>query len=391
MLLAGLSSLAGAGSGMAQKAEITVGTALSLTGRFSADANDHLKAYQLFIEEVNGKGGVMVKGLGKRLPLKLVSYDDQSDASTSAKLYERLITGERVDLLWSSWGSGNNFAVTAVTEKHRFPMVLASAASDSIYNRGFRHIFNTTDLASVLPRAVATYLRSRPREIRSVAILYENFLFTASLNDALLKDLAGSGVNIVLNEKYPIAGKDFTGLLTKVKSLAPDALVLLNIMPASIYATRQMREIGLAPRFYAVGVGPMFTKEFTEGLGPLAEGVVEMGFWHPDLPYPGARSFDDRFSARYGKPPSTDAAYAYMAAQILAEAVERAGRLDREKIAEVLRRDEFVTIGGKYRYDERGVNVHQNPFLVQVQNGRRVVVWPQELTRNQLRFPVFAR
>ena len=80
-----------------------------------------------------------------------------------------------------------------------------------------------------------------------------------------------------------------------------------------------------------------------------------------------------------------------MAAQILTGAVERAGSLDREKIAEVLRKEEFASIGGKYKYDERGVNVNQNPFLTQVQNGKRVIVWPAELTKTQLRLPVFAK
>src|SRR3990172_1953424 len=107
-LTLGVGLLCLAAPGEAQKTEITVGAALSTTGRFSTEAGDALKAYQLFIEETNAAGGVSVRSLGKRLPLRLVSYDDQSDASTAAKLYERLITTDKVDLLFSPWGSGHN-------------------------------------------------------------------------------------------------------------------------------------------------------------------------------------------------------------------------------------------------------------------------------------------
>ena len=390
-LTLGVGLLCLAAPGEAQKTEITVGAALSTTGRFSTEAGDALKAYQLFIEETNAAGGVSVRSLGKRLPLRLVSYDDQSDASTAAKLYERLITTDKVDLLFSPWGSGHNFAVTAVTEKHQFPVVMASAAADSIFNRGFKYIFSTVNIASVMPSAVVSYLKTKRDEIRSVAVLYENFLFTASLRDTLVGELKAAGFNVVADERYPLGGKDFTTLLIKVKSLNPDALLVYNIMPASIYATRQMREVGFVPKFYFVNIGPMFTKEFVEGLGPQSEGVVEFGFWHPDLPYPGAKDFAGRYQAKYGHPPSTDSAYAYMAAQILMQAVEKAGVLERERIAETLRREEFVCIGGKFKYDARGVNLYQKPFLAQVLGGKREIVWPPELTKVQLRFPVFAK
>ena len=71
----------------APKSEIVVGASFSLTGRFSTEAAEHLRAYQLFIEETNAAGGVMLRSLGKKLPIRLQQYDDQSDPSAAAKLY----------------------------------------------------------------------------------------------------------------------------------------------------------------------------------------------------------------------------------------------------------------------------------------------------------------
>src|SRR5678815_2089919 len=103
-VLTALLALAVTSVAHAQKSEIVVGASFSSTGRFSTEAAEHLRAYQMFIDETNAGGGVMVKSLGKKLPIKLVQYDDQSDPSAAAKLYEKLITSDKVDLLFSPWG-----------------------------------------------------------------------------------------------------------------------------------------------------------------------------------------------------------------------------------------------------------------------------------------------
>jgi len=389
VVLAALLVLALAPLAHAQKSEIVVGASFSTTGRFSTEAAEHLRAYQMFIDETNAAGGVMVKSLGKKLPIKLVQYDDQSDPSAAAKLYEKLITSDKVDLLFSPWGSGPNFAVTAVTEKHKVPMVLASASADNIFNRGFKYIYATTDIASMLPRPLVDVLKAKKADVKKVAVLYENFLFTTSLNEVFTKSVKDEGFELVLNERYPLASQDFSGMMTKVKAASPDALVTLCMMPACIYATRQAREAGVTPKLFHINIGPMYVKEYMEPLGAKnTEGIVETGFWHPDLPYPGARAFHDRFTARYGRPPSTDAAYAWMAAQHLFQAVEKAGTLDREVINATFKKEEFTSIGGTFKYDERGVNKNPRPFLSQVQDGKRVVAWPTELTKTPLRFPL---
>lgn len=373
------------------KSEITVGFALSLTGRFSTEAGDVFTTYQMWAEEVNRRGGISLRDQGRRLPVRLVWYDDNSDASTSAKLYERLILQDRVDLLLSPWGSGINFAVTAITEKHGYPMTLTSASSDTIYERGFRHVFAIDAMASAHTESVLKVMQELGEKVRSAAVLYENFLFTEIAAKGFKEKAERAGLRLVLYERYPLAARELTSLLVRVKSAQPDALVVLNIMPAGLYLTRQMREMGIAPNLYFMLIGPAYEKEFREPLGPLAEGILENGDWHPDLPFPGAREFAERYRARARKEYSFDAAFAYMAGQVLEQAVEKAGTLDRAKITEVLHREEFATIGGAYRYDERGVNKLQDRqnFLVQVQGGQRVIVWPPAYAKAKLRFPVF--
>jgi branched-chain amino acid transport system substrate-binding protein len=367
--------------------EIVVGYSISLTGKFSTEASDVHRAYQLWVEEINKRGGVAVKEAGRKLPVRLMHYDDSSDTNNAIRNYERLITKDEVNLLFSPWGSGHNFAISALTEKYQFPIILATAAADRIFERNFKYIFETTQLASRMYDAVVDYLGAVRDRVKTVAIAYENFLFTQSLHDVLKPKLEKAGFQIVADEQYPLGGQDFTSLLTKIKGAKPDAFLLINIMPSSIYVTRQMNEIDFKPRLYAVNIGPMYTDEFIGKLGGVTEGIIENGFWSPDLPYDGARAFFDAYGAKYSRNPSTDGAYAYIAAQILQQAVEQAGTLNRDKVAQTLHSGKFTSILGPYEYDERGVNKHQLIFLCQVQGGKRVTIWPKEIAKASPRLP----
>jgi branched-chain amino acid transport system substrate-binding protein len=363
------------------KSEIVFGYSVSLSGKFSTEGADTHRAYQMWAEEVNKRGGIEVKQFGRKLPVKLVHYDDTSDTNAALRNYERLMSRDQVDGLFSPWGSGINFAITAVTEKNKYPIVLSSAAADSIFNRGFKYIFGATQLASTLFNGLADYIIANKSEIRTVAIAHENFLFTQSLRSAFLPRLEKGGVKVVVDEQYPLGGQDFTTVLTRMKAANPDAVVAINIMPSSVYFTRQMAEIGLKPKLYAVNIGPMFQHDFIEKLGAASENIMENGFWHPDLPYEGARRFFDAYTAKYNRIPSTDAAYAHIATQVMQQAIEQAGTLEREKIAQTLRAGKFNTILGPYEYDERGANKQQLSFVAQVQDGKRVIVWPKEIAK----------
>lgn len=377
-LVIGLAAHGGAAQAQG-KSEIVFGYSVSLTGRFSTEGADTHRAYQMWAEEVNKGGGIEVKQFGRKLPVKLVHYDDTSDTNAALRNYERLMSRDQVDGLFSPWGSGINFAITAVTEKNKYPMVLSSAAADAIFNRGFKYIFGATQLASNLFNGLADYIIANKNEIRTVAIAHENFLFTQSLRSAFVPRLEKGGVKVVVDEQYPLGGQDFTSVLTRIKAANPDAVVAINIMPSSVYFTRQMAEVGLKPKLYAVNIGPMFQQDFIEKLGPASENIMENGFWHPDLPFEGARRFFEAYTAKYKRTPSTDAAYAHISTQMMQQAIEQAGTLDREKLAQTLRTGKFNTILGPYEFDERGANKQQLSFVAQVQGGKRVIVWPKEV------------
>jgi branched-chain amino acid transport system substrate-binding protein len=361
----------------AEKKEITIGYSACLTGKFAPEGNEVNRGYQLWLEQVSKAGGLQVGS--QRYPVKAITYDDESDTSTSVKLYEKLITGDKVDFILSPWGSANNFAVSAVAEKYRYPDVMATAAANPIFERGFKYIFETTQLASTMMEPWLSFLKAYSKEIKTVAILYENHLFAVSLNDIMTKLVQEAGAKIVLDEKYPAANKDFTGVMLKVKGLNPDAVFVLSLMPSPLYATRQANEVGLKPKLFMVNFGPMYREEFIVGLGNISDKVFENGFWHPHLPFAGAREFWRDYIAKFKKEPASDAAYAYVAGQILEQGIQKAGSIDREKVNATLHKDKFETILGPFQYDEKGINKVQRGFICQVQKKERVIVWPPDM------------
>ena len=371
----------------AEKTEILVGAVIQATGKFSGEGNENHNGMVLWVDDVNAKGGIFVKDIGKKLPVKLMTYDDRSDTSTCVKLYERLITVDNVDLLLPPWGSANHFAVTAVTEKHKFPLVMGSAAAEQIFTRGFKYIFETAPLTVTNVAPFSDYLGTVKDQIKIIAILYENHLFPLAIKDSLEKALKKAGFDIAMMEQYPLGCTDFSSVLTKVRALNPDALFLLNIMPSSIYATKQMIELGIKPKFYMVNIGPTYSKEFIYGIGDFTEGICETGYWISDLKYEGAKDFGNKYQNRFNKIAIPDGAWPYMAGQILEQAIEKAGTLDREKINSILHSAEFYCIGGPYKYDETGVNIKQKGFMTQVQSRKRVIAWPPELASAKMIFP----
>jgi branched-chain amino acid transport system substrate-binding protein len=370
----------------ADKTEIKIGFAVAQTGPSSSNALELKRSYEMWRDQINAAGGLFVKEFDKKLPINLIEYDDKSDPSTATKLYERLISVDSVDILLSPWGSGVNFAVSAITEKHGINLITASASAQSIFQRGFTHIFQASENGPRDSQPIADFMLERKDQFKNIAILYENNLFPETVYTTFLPRVEGKGLNIVMQEKFPFAGQAFSAPLTKAKSLNADAVLAFSQVPPTVYIRRQMNEIGLKPKLFFVLIGPQL-KEYQDALGPLAEGTVEGGFWDRSLPYPGVQQFADDYEAKYKRPASPDAAHGWIAVKIWEQAIAKAGSLDQKKLNEVLHSASFETVAGPYKFDEAGLNAEEKQFLVQVQNGKRTIIYPQDLAAAPFKMP----
>ncbi len=371
---------------------IRIGASASKTGTYAALGQNQLRGYEICVKHTNDKGGV----LGRKL--ELVVEDDQSQPATAVRIYERLITQDKVDLVLGPYGSPMTAPVANVTEKHRMPMVAPTIGTTSFFNEGRKFIFMVFSPAEVhLEGFVELAARNG---LKTIALIVEDSLYPQAVAKGASELAKKRGLQVVFTGAYPKGNTDFSAILTRVRATSPDAFAAATFFEDAVAVTRQMKELNLNPRMYAATVG-VGQPEFYRELGRSAEFVYGPSQWEPELvtiragglipiarQYPGAREFVEAHHREY---PGADLSYhtttGYAGCQVLTEAVKRAGSLDREKIREAILKLDFNTVFGAFRVDPDGLQIAHKMVTVQWQDGKRVIVWPEELAPGKPRFP----
>ena len=359
---------------------IQLGVSLSITGKqYSIQGGYGREGYLLCQKHVNAQGGV----LGR--PIEFVIYDDGSDEKTAVRLYEKLIAEDKVDAVLGPYGSAITDAVADVTEKHRKLMIAPMAATTSIWEKGRRYLIMMFAPVEGLSEGLLD-LAARNGLKRLAVIKLDGLVANAAAKGA--SELAKrNGLELVYSETYPNGTTDFSDLLNKVKATKPDVLVAASIrLQDLVTITRQMREVGLNVRmFSAVPYGLL--PDYYRQLGKEAEFVYSGSFWETGLAYPGNREFVAAYEREFNRTPAVQSAGAYAGCQLLAEMVRRTRSLDSDKLREALLTLKTKTVVGDFAVDERGFQIAHKAITIQWQDGKQVVVWPDELASGKVRFP----
>jgi branched-chain amino acid transport system substrate-binding protein len=358
---------------------IRIGAALSLTGTYAAPALNQQRGYQLCAKHVNEKGGV----LGRKI--EFVFYDDQSQPATGVRLYERLITQDKVELLMGPYSSPISEATANVNEKYKMPMIAPMASTTSIFKKGRKFVFMVQSPAEVYLEGMIDF--AARHGLKTVALINEDTLFPKATVQGTIELAKKKGLQVVFVEAYPKGNTDFSALLTKVRAANPDVLGAATYFDDAVAITRQMKELNVNPKIYAVTVGGDLPK-FYELLGKNAEYVYGASQWEPELPYPGAKEFTEAYHKEFrGADLSYHSAGGYAGCQILVEAIKRAGSLDGEKIRSEILKLRMDTVYGAFDVDDDGFQTAHKMVMFQWQEGKKVIVWPDDLATGKLRFP----
>jgi branched-chain amino acid transport system substrate-binding protein len=381
----------GTGSFVEAQKPIQIGASLSLTGPYAALGQNQQRGYQLCVKQTNEKGGV----LGRTL--ELVLHDDWSDPATAVRLYERLVTQDKVDLILGPYGSPITEAVADVAEKHRLPMV-THASTTSIFKKGRKFVFMVLSPAEMYLEGLLEM--AAKRGLKTVAIINEDTLFARAVARGTAELARKKGLEVVSVQAYPKGNLDFSTILAKIRATNLDVVAAATYFDDAVAITRQMKQLNVNPRMFAVTVGGDLPK-FYEILGKDAEFVYGASPWDPELvtlragglipiarQYPGAREFVESHRKEF---PRADLSYhtaaGHAVCQILVEAVKRAGALDGGRIREAILMMDLNTVFGPFRVDHDGFQVAHKMLLFQWQNGRKAILWPEELAPGKPRFP----
>jgi branched-chain amino acid transport system substrate-binding protein len=372
-----LVALAGSTGAQAQ-GPIKIGASLSLTGTYAQPGSYQKEGYELCQDHLNAKGGL----LGRKV--EFVFYDDQSMPATGVRLYEKLITEDKVDAVMGPYSSPITEAVANVSEKYQKVMVSPLAATTSIFKKGRKYIFMVISPAEAYLDGLVDM--AAKRGLKTIAVINEDTLFTKASAVGVAEIAKKKGMQIVFQEAYPKGNTDFSALLTKLKAANPDVIAASTYFDDAVAITRQMKELNVNAKMYGVTVGGDLPK-FYELLKQNAEYVYGATQWEGNLPYPGQKEFVDSYQKKFGHEPVYHSAAGYAGCVIYGEAVKRAGTLDSDKVRDQLLKLETRTFFGDYKVDGDGFQVAHKMVMFQWQDGKKVTVWPDDLANGKPRYP----
>ena len=378
--------------------EIVIGSAISLTGKYATNGVHAQKGYEYAIAKIKEKGGVKVDG--KCYNFKVIYYDDESKGDRGATLAERLINQDKVQFMLGPYSSGMTKAIAPVTEKYKIPMVEAEGASRSLFNKGYKYIFavlSTSEqyLASAVTLA-AEMAEKQGKKASSVkvAIAVENDPFSLDIRAGVSEDAARLGMKVVIDEKLPRDLSDMSAILTKVKLLKPDLLIISGHSKGAVTAVRQIGEKNI--KVPMIALTHCEAADVTGKFGKTANDILCSTQWSETLSYKdplfgSASDYEMGFKSEY--PEYKDKKVPYQTAQATAavyvfkDAFERANSLDKEKVRVALTKTDLATFYGQIRFSAAGNNVAKPMVLRQIQDGKYNVVAPSAFASHKLNWP----
>ncbi|MBD3309152.1 ABC transporter substrate-binding protein [candidate division KSB3 bacterium] len=196
---------------------------------------------------INAKGGI----LGRPVEVKI--YDDQSDPTTTARLYEKLITQDEVDVLIAPWSDDMTMPATTVAERYKKPIVTGGAPLDTIWSRGYKYV------CGLLPASydyVGVAVRLLEGNVETAVIMNNELIYTTGFGDAGVTNLKELDIELLAREIYAASATDFTSVLTKFRGLNPDFLIGGTGVEDAIQILRQAKEVGLNAKAFYFTIAP---------------------------------------------------------------------------------------------------------------------------------------
>ncbi|GGJ35964.1 ABC transporter substrate-binding protein [Deinococcus roseus] len=354
---------------------IKVGAITSLTGRFATFGKMQKAGFQVAIDEINHRGGV----LGKKLELLL--EDDASDTNKSLSAAEKLVN-QGVPLIIGAYASSITKPLSQYLTREKVPLLVATAVDDTITNPGSPYVFRVNNPSKAYTQSFLELFNKL--KVKKIAVLTSNDAFGKSV----LKDITtlgpAGGFQIVSQDSYDQGLTDFRPILNRFKALDPDVVYLASYEADSVTIMRQSKEVGLKPRFFAGAATGFALPSFAKAAGDAAEGTLVSVTWNDDVRYAGALRLYRTLKTELKEEPSQHAAQSYAAMLAAADAIKRAGGLDREKVQQALRKTLLVTSYGPVKFRDYDGFTNQNPVVIlitQVQNGKSVTVYPERISK----------
>jgi branched-chain amino acid transport system substrate-binding protein len=367
---------------------IEFGASIPLTGKFGSLGSQVKVGYDYAIDAINADGGVYVEEYGKKIPLRLTSYDDESDPTKAVSNLENVFSEKDVVAYLGGAASGMHAATTAIAEKNKVPYCGVSFAWWNIHQRGYKYLFSPFPKSPDQARDVFMALNELvPADQRptKIAIFQEKTDWGNELGGLFKADAKPAGYEVVYYGEYAPATTDFSTLILDAKAAEADMLLGMPSTPDGMAIVKQMSELGWTPKFTMLVRAPD-AATWGESLGAAGDYISMFAGWHSGENFPGIAEINAKHEAEFGRPADILVGPAYACVQSFADSIERAGTLDRDAIRDAMAATNMDTVIGPVSYNADGTGNVLNP-LVQWQDGKMELVWPVDQKTADFQYP----
>jgi branched-chain amino acid transport system substrate-binding protein len=368
-----------------EKKEILIGMTLCLTGRYAVDVGPFDKMVKAWENYVNTKeGGLFVKAYNKKLPVRTIIYDDKSDQATAVKFYERLVTVDKCDLLIGPKSSPITFPVTAVPEKYHVPMVLATANTPQIFERGFKWFVGVNNLSTAWSDAYFELLQEE-KQAKTIGYVAEDTPHTREVYEGAIPNAEKRGFKTVFKDIAPAGTTDFTSILVKLKAADPDVIYVSSFTPFGVTFKKQAKEFGVKPREWHF---THFDKSFSGALGKDANYVTGEHQWLPSVTYGNTKKFLEILKAAKIDPEEyLDVSLHYGALEVAEVGIEKSASLKPDDLMKSLWAVNFESILGPMYFDQKKGHSFFKQYAAQYIDGKYYIIFPKKFTTHNHVYP----
>ncbi len=363
---------------------VKVGAVVPLTGRYAGGGAQVKAGYEIAVADLNAAGGVSVAG--KKMPLELIMLDDESDATKTVSRMESLAAQGIVAYL-GGFGSDLHAAAASVAEKNKTPYLGVAFALLAIHQQGFKYLFSPFWKSPDIGKEVYELLASVPAAQRpkGIAIFQEKTDWGREMATSWTARGKEAGYPVVFHGEYAPGAKDFSDLILKAKAAKAEAVFAVPTPPDGMTIVKQMKELDYNPKLTLMVRAPD-PPVWGKNLGKDGDYVLLAPGWHHAMRFPGVKELNEAHVKRAGRPADPMVGPSYASVQILANAIGRAGALDKERIRAAIAATDTMTVVGPVKFRPDGTGIVPALF-VQWLKGQQELVWPKGSASAEFGYP----
>jgi len=357
---------------------------LPLTGSNAKFGEIEKNAYEIALEEINAKGGIK----GKKVALEF--EDSQGKPEVTRSIAEKLIDVKKQPVLFGEYSSSCSKALAALAEERKTPYLVVTGATDDITQQNYKYIFRMNPSNAYYASGMMSFLKEVVKPT-SIAVLYESSDFGTSGAEEMVKQAEKVGMKVLVKEKYEKGAVDFKPILSKVKAAAPDVIYMVSYVMDASLLMKQIKELRIDAKLFSGGAAGFAIPEFVESAKDAAEYVVTATLWSPQVTYPGAKEFAEKYKKLFKDYPSYHGAEAYSALYVTKDVLERAKSWTADDIRVAMKATNMMTAFGPIKFEDKEGYTNQNfmdTLVMQVIKANHETIWPHQYASSKYIYPI---